>query len=351
KELAKKLTQTYKDKKIYLLANKADTKKIEMNLGEKEWMSLGLGMPIPVSATTGKGVGDFLDILLRDLNKLSIRPKKIKDQRDLISISLFGKPNVGKSSIFNKLIGQEQVIVSHIAHTTREPHDTTLEYEHEGKTHKLKFIDTAGIRRKTKVHGELEREGIKRSIASATHSDIILVVLDGSETIAMQDMQLGGLIEKRSKGVIILINKWDLAEDNSDAFRNEVKKMIYAHFPHLNFAPILFVSGKTGYKIQQIFPLIIEIATSRKIELPQKLLDKFIERATKTHKPARGKGTRQPKILGIRQLNSNPPIFEMTIKAKTSIHRSYVSYIENKLREEFGFFGTPIVIKLTKSKK
>jgi GTP-binding protein len=296
-------------------------------------------------------VGDFLDTLLTDLNKLPIRPKKIKDQTDVITVSLFGKPNVGKSSLFNKLIGQDKVIVSDIAHTTREPHDTTLEYEHEGKKHELKFIDTAGIRRKTKVSGELEREGIRRSIVSASHSDVILVVLDGSEPIATQDMQLGGLIEKRSKGVIILINKWDLAEDNTDEFRNDVKKMIYAHFPHLNFAPILFVSGKTGYKVQQIFPLIIQIATSRQIEVPQKLLDKFLERATKAHKPARGKGTRQPKVLGIRQLNANPPVFEMTVKLKTSIHRSYVNYIENKLREQFGFFGTPIVIKLTKSKK
>ncbi|HAT03694.1 MAG TPA: ribosome biogenesis GTPase Der [Candidatus Magasanikbacteria bacterium] len=352
KDLARSLKKRYPHTPIFLVPNKADSKKIELNAGEKEWMSLGLGQPLPVSAANGRGIGDLLDILYTELRKQPIRPKKTKtEKKEEIKIALIGKPNVGKSSLFNKLIGQEKVIVSDIAHTTREPHDTTIEYTHESKKHTFTFIDTAGIRRKSKVAGVLEREGISRSIKTAEQSDIILLVLDGKESIASQDMQLGGLIERRSKSVIILINKWDLTEDNSDAFRNDVKKMVYAHLPHLDFAPILFVSGKTGYRVNQIFPLIVRIAQARHTEIPRNALGKFIEWTTKQHKPSRGKGTRQPKIIGLQQIHSNPPIFEMVIKYRTSIHRSYVNYIENRLREEYNFIGTPIVIKLTKMKK
>ncbi|PLX28467.1 hypothetical protein C0581_02180 [Candidatus Parcubacteria bacterium] len=283
---------------------------------------------------------------------MPIRPKKMKEaKRDDIRIALVGKPNVGKSSLFNKIIGEEKVIVSDIAHTTREPFDTTLLYTQGKKKHKLTFIDTAGIRRKAKVKGKLEREGIGRSIKTVEESDIVLLTLDGAEPIASQDMQLGGLIERRSKSVIILINKWDLSEDVSDTYRNDVKKMVYAHLPHLKFAPILFVSGKTGYRVNQILPLITQIAQSRKTTIEQNVLDKFMDRILRQHKPARGKGTRQPKVLGFKQIKSEPPIFEMRIKYRTSIHRSYMSYVENRLREDFDFTGTPIVIKLTKMRK
>jgi len=352
KDLAKQLRNKYKNTKtIFLVANKVDNEKTEMNLGDKEWSSLQLGQPLPVSASSGRGVGDFLDILYKELNKHKKRPKKIKETKESIKVNLIGKPNVGKSSLFNKLIGQEKVIVSDIAHTTREPFDIKIIHKVGDKNHHITFVDTAGIRRKAKVSGILEREGIQKTIQTIEKSDIILLTIDGSEIMSSQDMQLGGLIERRSKSVIILINKWDLAKDTSDAYRNEVKKVVYAHFPHLDFAPILFVSGKTGYRTQQIFPLIIQIAEARKTEIPQAILDKFIEQVTKDHKPARGKGTRQPKILGFKQIHSDPPIFEMLIKYRTSIHRSYVNYIENRLREHFNFIGTPIVIKLTKIKK
>ena len=352
KELARDLKKKYKKTKIFLVGNKVDSKKVELNLGEKEWQGLGLGYPIPLSATNGRGIGDFLDILYTELRKMPIRPKKMKEaKRDDIRIALVGKPNVGKSSLFNKIIGEEKVIVSDIAHTTREPFDTTLLYTQGKKKHKLTFIDTAGIRRKAKVKGKLEREGIGRSIKTVEESDIVLLTLDGAEPIASQDMQLGGLIERRSKSVIILINKWDLSEDVSDTYRNDVKKMVYAHLPHLKFAPILFVSGKTGYRVNQILPLITQIAQSRKTTIEQNVLDKFMDRILRQHKPARGKGTRQPKVLGFKQIKSEPPIFEMRIKYRTSIHRSYMSYVENRLREDFDFTGTPIVIKLTKMRK
>ncbi|PIZ96362.1 MAG: ribosome biogenesis GTPase Der, partial [Candidatus Magasanikbacteria bacterium CG_4_10_14_0_2_um_filter_33_14] len=192
RELAKKIKAKYKNKKIFLVANKADSKRDILNL-DQSYFKLGLGEPFLISATNGKGVGDLLDILYKELGRASVRPKKVKAESKTIKVSLIGKPNVGKSSIFNKLIGEEKVIVSDLAHTTREPFDTDIEYEMNGKKQKVTFVDTAGIRRKAKVDGFLEKEGIKRSIETIANSDIILLVIDGSEPISSQDMQLGGL--------------------------------------------------------------------------------------------------------------------------------------------------------------
>ncbi len=353
KELARMVVRTYKkNTKIFLVANKADSKKIELQFLSSDWASLALGEARMISAVGGRGVGDLLDEIYHAVKKGAVRPKQQSlEQIATVRVALIGKPNVGKSSLFNKLIDEEKVIVSSIAHTTREPFDTTVDYEENGKKYLITFIDTAGIRRKAKVSGVLEREGIHKSILTVEQSDIVLMVIDGSETISVQDMQLAGLIEKRSKSVVILINKWDLAEDNTDEYRNEVKKMIYAHFPHLDFATILFVSGKTGYRVQQVFPLIAEIAEARKTEVPQEELDVFIRKVTREHKPARGKGTRHPSITRFRQINSDPPVFEAFVKYRTSLHRSYLEYLERKLRESFNFIGTPIVIRLTKMKR
>ena len=257
--------------------------------------------------------------------------------------------------MFNKLIGEEKVIVSPIAHTTREPHDTEVIYPHKVGKKMLKqhitFVDTAGIRRKAKVQGLLERAGIHKSIESIEDSNMVLFVLDGSETISSQDKQLGGLVEKRAKSVIILVNKWDLTDDNSEQKQKKVREMVYAHFPHIDFAPILFVSGKTGLHIHKIFPMIMAAWQARHTEIPEEALEAFLKGALKKHLPSRGKGTRHPKVLGLRQIATGPPVFEMYIKYRTSLHRSYVHFIEHRLREQFDFQGNPILIKLRKTKR
>lgn len=355
RELAKRLRRI-ELKPVLLVANKVDNTKIEKNLTEPEWAKLGLGEPYPISAANGRNIGDFLDLLFDMLTERGQAPTPaLKEEEETIHISLIGKPNVGKSSLFNKLIGEDKVIVSDIAHTTREPHDTLMHYTHtvgdEEKKQAINFIDTAGIRRKARVKGTLEREGIFKSIDSLEHSDIILFVLDGSQPISAQDMQLGGLIERHSKSVIILVNKWDLAEENNQETQNEVKKMMYAHFPHLKFAEILLISGKTGYSVHKIFPLIMRVWQARHTHIANRALEKFLETATREHRPARGKGTRHPKLLGLRQVHAAPPIFELFVKYRTSLHRSYINFLENKLRDQFDFFGTPIVIKLTKVKR
>ncbi len=352
KELARRLLKNAKTKPMILVANKADNKSFYAQVHDREWMQLGFGEPMPVSAANGSNVGDFLDLVYKKLGKVAKRPK-VNKELNPIKVAIMGRPNVGKSSLFNQLIGEERVIVSDLPHTTREPHDLQVTFDDEVSKKKipLLFIDTAGIRRKQKVSGELEKIGIGKSIATISKSDIVLLVLDASEAITDQDQQLAGLLREHTRSVIIVINKWDTADDNDDAFRNEVKARIYKSFPHLDFAPIVFTSAKTGYRVHQIFPLIKQAWDARQIVVEDEVADAFLKRITKRKLPTRGKGTRHPKIYAFRQLGFNPPMFEIIIKPNTSLHMSYVHYIENRLREEFGFFAAPIIMKLSKFKK
>ena len=344
RELARRLI---KDKsKIIFVANKADSEKWRLDAQGNEWRKLGLGEPFPISAANGSNIGNLLDEIYKRLGKTGKRPKTIKETKS-IKIALIGKPNVGKSSLFNSLIGKDQVIVSDLAHTTREPHDTLVEVD--GKS--LIFVDTAGIRRKSRVSGELEKAGIGKSIDMIKKADVVLLVLDAKEPVSTQDQQLAGFLRENTKSTIFVVNKWDLVEENSDEFRNEAKARIYADFPHLDFAPVIFVSAKTEYKIHQIFPLIFRAWEERHTIVPEDELKAFFKKVTKEHRPSRGKGTMHPDVYAFHQLHNNPPMFEMMIKSNTSIHFSYVRYIENKLREKFGFFASPIVIKLTKLRR
>ncbi len=345
KELAKRLRK-FQDKTIILAANKADNPNWRLAAHNAEWRKLGLGEPFPLSAANGSGVGDLLDLIYGHLRKTKRRPKKIKPAEE-IRVAIVGRPNVGKSTLFNCLIGEERVIVNPMAHTTREPHDTLVEYE--GRL--VRFVDTAGIRRKTKVSGELEQAGIAKSIAAIERADIVLLLLDAAAPITDQDQQLAGLLREHTKSVIIVVNKWDVAEANDDHFRNETKELIYSRFPHLDYAPIIFVSALTQYRVHQIFPLLFRAWNERRINIPDETLRDWLERATRRHLPSRGKGVRHPKILGLTQAHNNPPIFELKIKAKTSLNISYAHYLENRLREQFSFFAAPIIIRLSKSKK
>jgi len=353
-ELAKQLRKI-DHKPVLLIANKADSKKHERDLSDQSWYKLGLGEPFALSATNGRNTGDLLDIIV-DLTK-QVRhdietPVAIHDS---FAVALIGKPNVGKSSLFNKLIGEEKVIVSDIEHSTREPHDTDVLYQPDTKEgtlpYKITFIDTAGIRRKARVGTRLERESIHKSIDAVTKADIVLFVVDGTAPISTQDMQLGGLLERHAKSVLVLLNKWDLSDEKEDTKRNEIIAMMRQYFPHLSFAPMLLVSGKTGYSVHKIFPELIHAWQARQIKIPVKALESFLKTATSTHAPSRGKGTRHPKLMGIRQIGETPPVFELFVKYRTSVHRSYLNYLENRLREQFDFYGVPIIIKLTKMKR
>ena len=362
-----------KDKsRIIFVANKADSERLRMNAHEADWHKLGLGEPFPVSAANGSNVGNLLDEVFnrlgkaRPMGKAGKKPRTLKEQK-VIKIAMIGKPNVGKSSLFNDLVGKKEVIVSDMPHTTREPHDTLVEVD--GKA--LLFVDTAGIRRKSNVSGELEKAGIGKSIDAVKRADIVLLVLDASQPITVQDQQLGGFLRENTKSTIIVLNKWDLVEEqqkrvarlgqekgevtliskDTDAYKNDFKQNIYASFPHLDFAPIIFTSAKTKYKIHLLFPIIFRAWEERHTIVPEADLKEFFKKVIKEHRPSRGKGTKHPDVVSFHQLHNNPPLFEMMIKFQTSIHFSYVRYMENKLREKFGFFAAPIVIKLTKLKR
>ena len=358
RELAKRLRR----KKIptLVIANKADTAREERELDLKEWYSLGLGEPIFLSANSGRRTGDLLekvyDILEIKNNQNQIRKTETENSEtpatelqisNSITVTIIGKPNVGKSSLFNKLIKDEKAIVSNIAHTTREPLDTMVTYEN----YELTFVDTAGIRRKANVDGALERQGISKSLNAIEKSDIVLFVLDGSVPISSQDQQLGGLLEKRGKSVLIILNKWDLAPDQSDAKRNEAVEMIHNEFPHLGFAPVLLISGLSGYHVHQIFPDIIKAWIARHQSIADTALRQLLFEAKKHHLPSRGKGTRQPDILGLTQIAAAPPVMELTIKYRTSLHRSYINFLERVIRERFNFFATPIILKMRKMRR
>lgn len=345
KELAKRLLKKKDHQPIILVANKADNIREHSRIYDPEWKKLGLGEPLPVSASNGSNVGDLLDLLFKHFNKLKRRPKETVETNP-IRVSIMGRPNVGKSSLFNKLIGEERVIVSPWPHTTREPHDLLVEIDGQ----QIVFVDTAGIRRKVKVSGELEQIGIVKSIATIASSDIVLLVLDAHEPITDQDQQLAGLLREHTRSVILVVNKWDLAEDNSDQFRNEVKADLYGSFPHLKFAPIVFVSSKTEYRVHQIFPLIKEAWAGRQIVVDDEQLKEFLKQTVRKHLPTRGKGVRHPRIVSLTQLGYNPPMFEIVVKSNTSLHLSYVHFIENQLRQKFGFFASPIIMKLSKVK-
>lgn len=341
-----------------LLVNKTDNTRVMASAQAEPWARLGLGDPLYISAKNGRGVGDMLDRVARTLGRGIRRPKQAETRNpDEIRVAIIGKPNVGKSSLFNAVIGEERVIVSPIAHTTREPHDTRVLYADKDTPseapHAIVFVDTAGIRRKARVEGDIERQGIGKSIAAAKEADIVLLVLDAADPVSVQDRQLGALLSNQKKSVIIIINKWDLARAEEDAAmaRKEMQNIVRSFFPHVAFAPILFVSAKTGWNIPEIFPAILHAWRARHTELPEAAIETIRRFAVSRHLPTKGKGTRHPRVMTMRQLGVHPPVFEVIVSYGTSLHHSYLDYLERIMREQCDFYATPLTLLITKLKR
>jgi GTP-binding protein len=353
KEMALSLKKIIKDtSKVLLVANKADSMKLRREIAE--FNKLGLGEPFPISAATGSGTGDLLDIIVKKIKPYSKPEKKreetSEDKEEEINISIIGKPNVGKSSLVNSILGEERIIVSPIAHTTREPQDTLLEY----KGHKINLIDTAGISRRgrqsakhAKFKNALEKHSILKSISALKKADIVLFVLDINEELTKQDAKIIDEIFKQQISLIIIANKWDLVEEKDT---KAYSQMIYRHFPYAQWVPIQFTSAKTGLKVKKVLDLVLEIDEARKVNLGDNALSRFLNRIVKKHRPVKEKGTKHPHIYELTQTQSNPPKFKIRIGAKDTIHDSYVRFIENRLREKFGFPGTPIYIGIEKNR-
>lgn len=351
KQIAEALRKD-EEERVILAANKIDNRKQEKAMDYNQWYKMGLGEPVQIAAASGRNVGDFLDELYERFEKIKTKPEPEAEIKDIINTTIIGKPNAGKSSLFNKLIGEEKVIVSPEAHTTREPHDTLTIFPYEEadeeKEQKIKFIDTAGIRKKTHIDESIEKKGVHKSIKSIEKSDIVLFVIDGSQQISHQDKRLGNLMKDRLKSVIVLINKWDLAEPDNPEMRQAVREKFFEDFPHLKFAPLLFISALTGKRVHRIFPNLIQAWEERHIYIEDEELQEFLSIAITKHSPPKGKGTQRPKLKGLVQVNTAPPIFELYVKAGTSLNKSYVNYLKNRLREQYGFFATPVSIKLVK---
>lgn len=366
KEMAKELVKiiTAKDK-IILAANKADSPKLRREISD--FYKLSLGEPMPVSAATGSGTGDLLDLAVKKLKNSgrdlpaeeeveeaeeAEMPARRGQKEKIISISIMGKPNTGKSSLLNSLLNEKRVITSPVAHTTREPQDTDIEY----KGMKIKLIDTAGIskkgsrRAKPRKDGKspLEKYGIEKSLSVLRKSDIALFILDISEDITKQDAKIADKIIKSKNSVIIIANKWDLVKDKKT---EEFKNRIRAELPFLSWAPILFASALTGLKVNGILDLAADIREQRKKEIPENQLDKFLKAIIKRHRPAKGKGTKHPYIRKMKQEQADPPFFSLRIGSKDNLHFSYLRFIQNRLREKYGFLGTPITLYVEKNKK
>lgn len=330
-------------KKIILLANKVDSPRLAAEAAQ--FHKLGLGEPIIISAATGAGTGDLLDKVIELIDKKRKFKKPEATEKDrLISACIVGKPNVGKSSLLNSILGYERVIVSPIAHTTREPQDMEIDYQGE----KIKLIDTAGISRQGQKSKGLENVGIAKSLKALEKADVALLVLDISEPLTHQDSKIIQEIVDRHKSLIFIANKWDKIENRDTKKWTET---LYDKMPFAAWAPVQFISAKTGEKVNKILDLVVEIGKNRRLQLSDSQTDKFLKHVVKIHRPAKGKGLKAPRIYEFRQIGSNPPSFILRIGPNDDLHFSYVRFVENRFREKFNLVGTPIEITVTKHRK
>ena len=297
-----------------------------------EFYNLGIGDPIPVSAASKLGIGDMLDEVVKNFPEGT----DTGEEDDRPKIAIVGKPNVGKSSIINKLIGNNRVIVSDIAGTTRDAIDTPVVYNKK----EYVFIDTAGLRRKNKIKEEIERYSIIRTVAAVERADIVVIVIDATEGVTEQDAKIAGIAHERGKGIIIAVNKWDAIEKNDKTIYEHTNK-IRQTLSFMSYAEILFISAKTGQRLNKLYELIDTIIESQNLRVTTGVLNEILTEAVAMQQPPSDKGKRL-RIYYMTQVAVKPPTFVMFVNDKKLTHFSYTRYIENKIRESFGFRGTSI---------
>lgn len=318
-------------KPVVLCVNKVDSfKKMEADV--YEFYNLGIGDPIPVSASNHQGVGDLLEAVSDHFKKDGSE----SDDDDRPRIAIVGRPNVGKSSIVNRLVGEKRVIVSDIAGTTRDAIDTPL--KRNGREYIL--IDTAGLRRKSKIHEDLERYSIIRTVTAVERADVVVMVIDAAEGVAEQDAKIAGIAHERGKGVIIAVNKWDAVEkDDKTIYKMTEKiKQTLAYMPYAEF---VFISAKTGQRLDKLFELIDMIIENQSMRIATGVLNEILVEAVAMQQPPSDKG-RRLKIFYMTQISVKPPTFVVFVNDKKLMHYSYTRYIENQIRNAFGFRGTPL---------
>ncbi|MCS7285877.1 MAG: ribosome biogenesis GTPase Der [Anaerolineae bacterium] len=316
-------------KPVLLVVNKVDNEKRQEAVAE--FYELGLGDPIPVSAIHGLGIGQLMDEVVKLLPRTEVEPEP-----EAVKIAIVGRPNVGKSSILNRLLGEERVIVSEIPGTTRDAIDTYFEWE----GHPIILIDTAGIRRKGKIEPGLERYSVLRALRAISRSDVSLLILDGAEGVTSQDAHIAGYILEEAKSVIVIVNKWDLVPKRP-GIKVEYEKAVRAALRFLDYVPILFVSAKTGEGINQIIPLALRVQEERLVRISTGKLNRIIQEAVRTHTPP-SKAGKSLKIYYATQASTAPPTFVFFVNDPELVHFSYERYLENSIRKHYPFVGTPL---------
>ncbi|MCI8633672.1 MAG: ribosome biogenesis GTPase Der [Lachnospiraceae bacterium] len=297
-----------------------------------EFYGLGLGDPQPISAEQGLGMGDMLDEVIKHFPQQT----DAEDEEEVLHVAVIGKPNTGKSSLINKLLGENRVIVSDIAGTTRDAIDTRVEYK--GKPYI--FIDTAGIRRHNRVKEELERFSVVRSVAAVERCDVAILMIDAVEGITEQDAKIAGIAHEKGKGIIVAVNKWDAIEKD-DKTIYEYQKDIDTVLSFMPYAQKIFISAKTGQRIEKIFETVDLVAENHAMRIATGVLNDVLYDATSMNQPPSDKGKRL-KIFYMTQIGTKPPTFVLFVNNAELMHYSYRRYLENCLRNSFGFKGTPI---------
>ncbi|HIZ13614.1 MAG TPA: ribosome biogenesis GTPase Der [Candidatus Mediterraneibacter stercorigallinarum] len=318
-------------KPVVLVVNKVDNFDKYMP-DVYEFYNLGIGDPVPVSAASRLGLGDMLDVVAEHFPEGSAQ----EEEDDRPRIAIVGKPNVGKSSIVNRLLGENRVIVSDVAGTTRDAIDT--EIVHNGKEYI--FIDTAGLRRKNKIKEELERYSIIRTVTAVERADVVLMVIDATEGVTEQDAKIAGIAHERGKGIIIVVNKWDAIEKNDRTMReyeNDIRQVL----SFMPYAEIMYVSAVTGQRLVKLYDMIDMVIENQTLRIATGVLNEIMTEAVAMQQPPSDKGKRL-KLYYITQVSVKPPTFVIFVNDKELMHFSYTRYLENKIREAFGFRGTSL---------
>ena len=337
KEIAMMLKKSKKP--VVLVCNKAD------NFGEApmeiyEFYNLGLGNPIPLSAANAIGVGDVLDAIYEKFPE----ENENEDESDVIKVAIIGKPNVGKSSLVNKILGENRVIVSNVAGTTRDAIDS----EFQNEFGKYVFIDTAGIRRKSKVKENIEKYSVMRSSFAIERADVCIMMIDATEGVSEQDSKVIGEAHEAGKGIIIAVNKWDEVEKDNNT-TEKFKKEIYNELPFATYAPIIFISAKTGQRVNKLFEMINSVASQNALRISTAVLNQVINEAIAVVQPPTDKGKRLKIFYGT-QASTKPPTFVIFVNRKELFHFSYERYLVNCIRNNFGLEGTPVRIIVREKK-
>lgn len=327
REVASMLMRT--GKQVVLAVNKVDTAKLPEDF--YDFYELGLGEPIPISAANMLNLGDLLDRIVE-----SFPEGAGTEAEDSIKLAMIGKPNVGKSSLINKLLGENRVIVSPIAGTTRDSIDTPFEKDGE----KYLLIDTAGIRRKSKVNENIEKFSVIRAVAAIERCDVCLLMIDAQEGITEQDKKIAGIAHEAGKGIVVVVNKWDLIEKETNTM-NEFRKHIARELTFMSYAPVVFISVLTGQRVNNVIKMAKYVAENRAMRVPTGRLNNLISDAIMMKQPPSDKG-RRLKIYYVTQVGVKPPLFSFKVNSRPLMHFSYARYMENKIREAFGFEGTSI---------